>query len=71
MFSNKGESSQLDPQISGVKMTSVGKRDSLLARAEELKGRGSVPVAKPVSVSIKSVFKKKKAPELKNFNGGA
>lgn len=56
MFSNKGESSQLDPQISGVKMTSVGKRDSLLARAEELKGRGSVPVAKPVSVSIKSVF---------------
>lgn len=51
MFSNKGESSQLDPQISGVKMTSVGKRDSLLARAEELKGRGSVPVAKPVSVS--------------------
>uniref|UniRef100_A0A8C2D5T5 Replication timing regulatory factor 1 n=1 Tax=Cyprinus carpio TaxID=7962 RepID=A0A8C2D5T5_CYPCA len=38
------ESSQLDPQISGVKMTSVGKRDSLLARAEELKGRGSANV---------------------------
>ncbi|XP_051760992.1 telomere-associated protein RIF1 isoform X5 [Ctenopharyngodon idella] len=47
-----GESSQLDPQISGVKMTSVGKRDSLLARAEELKGRGSVPVAKPVSMKL-------------------
>ncbi|XDV30581.1 hypothetical protein PO909_033469 [Leuciscus waleckii] len=47
-----GESSQLDTQISGVKMTSVGKRDSLLARAEELKGRGSVPVAKPVSVKL-------------------
>uniref|UniRef100_A0A673KT30 Telomere-associated protein RIF1-like n=2 Tax=Sinocyclocheilus rhinocerous TaxID=307959 RepID=A0A673KT30_9TELE len=46
------ESSQLDPQISGVKMTSVGKRDSLLARAEELKGRGSLTVAKPVSVKL-------------------
>ncbi|KAK7154036.1 hypothetical protein R3I94_007412 [Phoxinus phoxinus] len=45
-----GESSQLDTQVSGVKMTSVGKRDSLLARAEELKGRGSV--AKPVSVKL-------------------
>uniref|UniRef100_A0A8C2H608 Replication timing regulatory factor 1 n=1 Tax=Cyprinus carpio TaxID=7962 RepID=A0A8C2H608_CYPCA len=45
------ESSQLDPQISGVKMTSVGKRDSLLARAEELKGRGSANAAKPVSPS--------------------
>ncbi len=51
MFSHQGESSQLDPQISGVKMTSVGKRDSLLARAEELKGRGSAIAAKPVSVS--------------------
>ncbi|XP_016093595.1 telomere-associated protein RIF1-like isoform X3 [Sinocyclocheilus grahami] len=47
-----GESSQLDPQISGVKMTSVGKRDSLLARAEELKGRGSATAAKPVSVKL-------------------
>uniref|UniRef100_A0A672Q2N7 Telomere-associated protein Rif1 N-terminal domain-containing protein n=1 Tax=Sinocyclocheilus grahami TaxID=75366 RepID=A0A672Q2N7_SINGR len=46
------ESSQLDPQISGVKMTSVRKRDSLLARAEELKGRGSLTVAKPVSVKL-------------------
>uniref|UniRef100_A0A8C1YU13 Replication timing regulatory factor 1 n=1 Tax=Cyprinus carpio TaxID=7962 RepID=A0A8C1YU13_CYPCA len=44
VFSNQSESSQLDPQISGVKMTSVGKRDSLLARAEELKGRGSANV---------------------------
>ncbi|XP_026074056.1 telomere-associated protein RIF1 [Carassius auratus] len=47
-----GESSQLDPQISGVKMTSVGKRDSLLAKAEELKGRGSLTIAKPVSVKL-------------------
>ncbi|KAG1959922.1 telomere-associated protein RIF1 [Pimephales promelas] len=47
-----GESSQLDTQISGVKMTSVGKRDSLLARADELKGRGSVHVAKPVSIKL-------------------
>ncbi|KAK9969221.1 hypothetical protein ABG768_027416 [Culter alburnus] len=47
-----GESSQLDPQISGVKITSVGKRDSLLARAEELKGKSSVPVAKPVSMKL-------------------
>uniref|UniRef100_A0A8C2F9R9 Replication timing regulatory factor 1 n=1 Tax=Cyprinus carpio TaxID=7962 RepID=A0A8C2F9R9_CYPCA len=47
-----GESSQLDPQISGVKMSSVGKRDSLLARAEELKGRGSLTAAKPVSVKL-------------------
>ncbi|XP_043104798.1 telomere-associated protein RIF1 [Puntigrus tetrazona] len=46
------ESSQLDPQVSGVKMTSVGKRDSLLARAEELKGRCSVTAAKPVSVKL-------------------
>ncbi len=51
MFSNQGESSQLDPQISGVKMTSVGKRDSLLAG--ELKGRGSATAAKPVAVSNK------------------
>uniref|UniRef100_A0A672T900 Telomere-associated protein RIF1-like n=1 Tax=Sinocyclocheilus grahami TaxID=75366 RepID=A0A672T900_SINGR len=42
----------LTPQISGVKMTSVGKRDSLLARAEELKGRGSATAAKPVSVKL-------------------
>uniref|UniRef100_A0A8C1U4W3 Replication timing regulatory factor 1 n=1 Tax=Cyprinus carpio TaxID=7962 RepID=A0A8C1U4W3_CYPCA len=48
------ESSQLDPQISGVKMTSVGKRDSLLARAEELKGRGSANAAKPVKLDFGS-----------------
>lgn len=42
----------MDPQISGVKVTSVGKRDSLLARAEELKGRGTVSATKPVSVSM-------------------
>ncbi|RXN29100.1 telomere-associated RIF1 [Labeo rohita] len=42
----------LDPQVSGVKMTSVGKRDSLLSRAEELKGRASVTLTKPVSVKL-------------------
>ncbi|XP_067299841.1 telomere-associated protein RIF1 [Pseudorasbora parva] len=47
-----GESSQLDAQISGVKMMTLGKRDSLLARAEELKGKGTVPLAKPVSVKL-------------------
>ncbi|KAI7808890.1 putative telomere-associated protein RIF1 [Triplophysa rosa] len=46
------ESSQMDPQISGVKVTSVGKRDSLLARADELKGRGTVSATKPVSMKL-------------------
>ncbi|XP_056321218.1 telomere-associated protein RIF1 [Danio aesculapii] len=46
------ESSQLEPQISGVKVTSVGKRDSLLARAEELTGKRSVTTSKPVSVKL-------------------
>ncbi|XP_005167632.1 telomere-associated protein RIF1 isoform X1 [Danio rerio] len=46
------ESSQLEPQISGVKVTSVGKRDSLLARAEELTGKSSVTTSKPVSVKL-------------------
>ncbi|XP_051566693.1 telomere-associated protein RIF1-like isoform X3 [Myxocyprinus asiaticus] len=44
------ESSQLDPQVSGVKVTSVGKRNSLLSRAENLKERSSV--TKPVSVKL-------------------
>ncbi|XP_051998005.1 telomere-associated protein RIF1-like [Xyrauchen texanus] len=46
------ESSQLDPQLSGVNVTSVGMRDSLLARAEDLKERSSVAVTKPVSVKL-------------------
>lgn len=52
MICYQSESSQMDPQVSGVKVTSVGKRDSLLARAEELKGRGTVSGTKPVSVSV-------------------
>ncbi|XP_052004650.1 telomere-associated protein RIF1-like isoform X2 [Xyrauchen texanus] len=44
------ESSQLDPQVSGVKVTSVGKRNSLFSRAENLKERSSV--TKPVSVKL-------------------
>lgn len=46
------ESSQMDTQISGVKVTSVGKRDSLLARSEELKGRGTSSGMKPVSMKL-------------------
>ncbi|KAA0715825.1 Telomere-associated protein RIF1 [Triplophysa tibetana] len=49
---NTSESSQMDPQISGVKVTSVGKRDSLLARAEALRGRGTVSSTKPVSIKL-------------------
>ncbi|XP_051564619.1 telomere-associated protein RIF1-like isoform X2 [Myxocyprinus asiaticus] len=49
---HSSESSQLDPQLSGIKVTSVGMRDSLLARAEDLKGRSSVAVTKPVSVKL-------------------
>ncbi|XP_056611122.1 telomere-associated protein RIF1 isoform X2 [Triplophysa dalaica] len=49
---NTSESSQMDPQISGVTVTSVGKRDSFLARAEELKGRSTVSATKPVSIKL-------------------
>ncbi|TRY59293.1 hypothetical protein DNTS_016369 [Danionella cerebrum] len=46
------ESSQLNPEISGVKLMSVVKRDSLLARAEERQEKGSVTSSKPVSVKL-------------------
>ncbi|XP_078084059.1 telomere-associated protein RIF1 [Mustelus asterias] len=36
-YSDLSENSQLDTKISGVQVNSVGKRESLLARAEELK----------------------------------
>ncbi|KAF7709532.1 hypothetical protein HF521_016382 [Silurus meridionalis] len=46
------ECSQLDTKISGIKVTSVGKRDSLLTRASELKERSSGTPSKPVSVKL-------------------
>ncbi|KAI1885257.1 hypothetical protein AGOR_G00218300 [Albula goreensis] len=46
------ESSQLETNISGVKIASVGKRDSLLSRAGELRERSSDTPSKPVSVKL-------------------
>ncbi|KAK1788838.1 hypothetical protein P4O66_014834 [Electrophorus voltai] len=46
------ECSQLDAEISGIKVASVGKRESLLARAAELKERSSAGPTKPVSVKL-------------------
>uniref|UniRef100_A0AAR2LD23 Telomere-associated protein Rif1 N-terminal domain-containing protein n=1 Tax=Pygocentrus nattereri TaxID=42514 RepID=A0AAR2LD23_PYGNA len=45
------ECSQLDAEISGMKMSSAGKRESLLAKAAELKEKNS-GTSKPVSVKI-------------------
>ncbi|XP_035266543.1 telomere-associated protein RIF1 isoform X2 [Anguilla anguilla] len=47
-----GESSQMETQISGVKIASVGKRDSLLSRAEELREKGSSGPSKPIAVKL-------------------
>ncbi|XP_064185920.1 telomere-associated protein RIF1 [Anguilla rostrata] len=47
-----GESSQMETQISGVKIASVGKRDSLLSRAEELREKGSGGPSKPIAVKL-------------------
>ncbi|MCJ8732578.1 hypothetical protein PDJAM_G00213040 [Pangasius djambal] len=46
------ECSQLDPKISGMMVSSVGKRESLLTRAAELKERSSGTPSKPVSVKL-------------------
>ncbi|KAK3569280.1 hypothetical protein QTP86_026571, partial [Hemibagrus guttatus] len=46
------ECSQLDTKISGIMVTSVGKRDSLLVRAADLKERSSGTPSKPVSVKL-------------------
>uniref|UniRef100_A0A667ZMZ6 Replication timing regulatory factor 1 n=1 Tax=Myripristis murdjan TaxID=586833 RepID=A0A667ZMZ6_9TELE len=46
------ESSQLETKLSGVLVSSVGKRDSLLGRAAELKDRSSKSTPKPVSVRL-------------------
>uniref|UniRef100_A0A3B4CIH5 Telomere-associated protein Rif1 N-terminal domain-containing protein n=1 Tax=Pygocentrus nattereri TaxID=42514 RepID=A0A3B4CIH5_PYGNA len=45
------ECSQLDAEISGMKMSSAGKRESLLAKAAELKEKNS-GTSKPVSVKL-------------------
>lgn len=47
----QSECSQLDTKISGIMVTSVGKRESLLTRTAELKERSSGTPAKPVSVN--------------------
>ncbi|XP_060732470.1 telomere-associated protein RIF1 isoform X2 [Tachysurus vachellii] len=46
------ECSQLDTKISGMMVTSVGKRESLLTRAAELQQRSSGTPSKPVSVKL-------------------
>ncbi|KAF5905874.1 telomere-associated protein RIF1, partial [Clarias magur] len=46
------ECSQLDAKISGITVTSVGKRESLLTRAAEMKERSSGTPSKPVSVKL-------------------
>ncbi|KAM9487286.1 telomere-associated protein RIF1 [Clarias gariepinus] len=46
------ECSQLDAKISGITVTSVGKRESLLTRAAELKEKSSGTPSKPVSVKL-------------------
>lgn len=46
------ECSQLDTKISGMVVTSVGKRESLLTRAAELKEKSSGTPSKPVSVKL-------------------
>ncbi|XP_059198916.1 telomere-associated protein RIF1 [Centropristis striata] len=47
-----GESSQLETKLSGMPVSSVGKRDSLLGKAAELKDRSSTKTSKPVSTKL-------------------
>ncbi|XP_029348755.1 telomere-associated protein RIF1 [Echeneis naucrates] len=46
------ESSQLETKLSGMPVSSVGKRDSLLAKASETKDRSSAKTSKPVSTKL-------------------
>ncbi|XP_078118689.1 telomere-associated protein RIF1 isoform X2 [Sander vitreus] len=46
------ESSQLETNLSGMPISSVGKRDSLLGKAAELKDRSSGKTSKPVSTKL-------------------
>lgn len=53
---SQSESSQIDTRVSGVKIASVGKRDSLLSRAGELREKSSNTLSKPISVSAHVQF---------------
>ncbi|XP_070770846.1 telomere-associated protein RIF1 [Enoplosus armatus] len=46
------ESSQLETKLSGMPVSSVGKRDSLLGKAAELKDKSSTKTSKPVSTKL-------------------
>uniref|UniRef100_UPI0037E731EF telomere-associated protein RIF1 n=1 Tax=Semicossyphus pulcher TaxID=241346 RepID=UPI0037E731EF len=46
------ESSQLETKLSGMPVSSVGKRDSLLGKAAEMKERSSMKTSKPVSTRL-------------------
>ncbi|XP_027146662.1 telomere-associated protein RIF1 isoform X2 [Larimichthys crocea] len=46
------ESSQLETKLSGMPVSSVGKRDSLLGKAAELKDRNVTKTSKPVSTKL-------------------
>ncbi|XP_044071560.1 telomere-associated protein RIF1 isoform X2 [Siniperca chuatsi] len=46
------ENSQLETKLSGMPVSSVGKRDSLLGKAAELKDRSSTKTSKPVSTKL-------------------
>ncbi|XP_028446635.1 telomere-associated protein RIF1 isoform X2 [Perca flavescens] len=46
------ESSQLETNLSGMPVSSVGKRDSLLGKAAELKDRSAGKTSKPVSTKL-------------------
>ncbi|XP_060909663.1 telomere-associated protein RIF1 isoform X2 [Labrus mixtus] len=46
------ESSQLETKLSGMPVSSVGKRDSLLGKTTEPKERSSVKTSKPVSTKL-------------------
>uniref|UniRef100_A0A668AI09 Replication timing regulatory factor 1 n=1 Tax=Myripristis murdjan TaxID=586833 RepID=A0A668AI09_9TELE len=51
---SRSESSQLETKLSGVLVSSVGKRDSLLGRAAELKDRSSKSTPKPTKLDFGS-----------------
>ncbi|XP_076602965.1 telomere-associated protein RIF1 isoform X2 [Chaetodon auriga] len=46
------ESSQLETKLSGMPVSSVGKRDSLLGKTAELKDKSSTKTSKPVSTKL-------------------
>uniref|UniRef100_A0A673B437 Replication timing regulatory factor 1 n=1 Tax=Sphaeramia orbicularis TaxID=375764 RepID=A0A673B437_9TELE len=47
-----GESSQLETKLSGIPVSSVGKRDSLLGKASEMKDGNSAKTSKPVPTKL-------------------